>query len=431
MVSVGMHLPAVEQPVPSGAEGAARPLRVVIGLEGLALGGCPINALDLGRALRERGHRVDVFAIDERVQVSLLPYAEQSGFQVELLPAEAGGVARARQVRAVVERHDADVVHVFAPWLAQAATIAMGSRRRGIAIVTNWMMANVDYVPDRTPMIVGTRSMQQDAEAWHGTRVHLMEPPVDVRGELAGAEGARAFRLEHGVADTDVAAVIVGRVDSHMKAEGLRHAIAAVGALDVPDLKLIIVGDGNAFEEIHREAELVNAELGRRAVILTGVMYDPRPAYAAADIALGMGGSALRSLTHGKPLIVLGENGFAREFEPDTLEYFLTDGYYGDEVVDRPVEHLCHLIGRLLDADRRKRLGAFGCDFVQARFALDRTAGALEAIYRRELDENRGRVRRRADATRVLGRALAHQSVQRIRRFRAARPRRSSPAPER
>lgn len=430
MVTVGFHLAPVEQPVPTGADGAARPLNVVIGLEGLALGGCPINALDLGRALRERGHRVDVFAIDEQVRVSLLPYAEQSGFQVELLPAEAGAVARARQVRAVADRHDADVVHVFAPWLGPAATVAMGSRRRGIAVVTNWMMSNVDYVPRRTPMIVGTRSMQQDAQGRHEARVHLMEPPVDVRGELAGAEGARAFRLEHGISDTDVAAVIVGRVDSQMKAEGLRYGIGAIAALDLPQLKLIIVGDGNAFDEIHREAERVNAELGRRAIILTGVCYNPRPAYAAADIALGMGGSALRALTHGKPLIVLGENGFAREFGPDTLEYFLTDGYYGDEVVDRPVEHLSRLIGRLLDADRRVLIGAFGRDFVKARFALDSTASALEAIYRLELGEINGTVARRADATRVLGRTLAHQAAERIQRLRSARPRRTSPASE-
>lgn len=401
------------------------PLSVLLGLEGLALGGCPINALDLGRALRERGHRVNVFAIEEQVQVSLLPYAEKSGFEVELLPSAAGAMSRARQMRLVADRLDADVVHVFAPWLAPAAAVAVGSRRRGVAVVTNWMMSNVDYVPRRTPMIVGTRAMQQEAETWHRARVHLMEPPVDVRGELAGADGAAGFRSSRGIADTDLAAVIVGRVDSHMKAEGLRHAIGAVASLDRPELKLIIVGDGNAFDEIKRDADRANADLGRQAVIMTGAMYDPRPAYAAADVALGMGGSALRALAHGKPLIVLGENGFAREFGPDTLDYFLAHGYYGDDTNDSPVDHLGGLLGLLLDADRRNRLGAFGSEFVQERFALEHTAAALETIYRQELAADHGRVGRLTGATRILGRAVAHETRHRMRRPPAV----STPSP--
>ena len=397
-------------------EGTPRPLSVVIGLEGLALGGCPINALDLGRALRERGHRVNVFAIDEDVRVPLLPYARQSGFDVELLPTRSGTASRAWQIRRFAGQHDADVVHVFAPWLGAAACIAMGSRRRGIAVVTNWMMNNVNYVPRRTPMVVGTRSMQQDAEEWHTGRVWLMEPPVDVRGELAGREGAHAFRTEYGVGDDDITAVIVGRIDSHMKAEGIRNAIGAVALLDEPRLRLVLVGDGNAFEEIQREAERVNRQLGRRAVIMTGAIYDPRPAYAAADIALAMGGSALRALTHGKPLIVLGENGFARQFKPATLDYFLQHGYYGDEVTDRPVELMRGMLAQLLDADRRKELGEFGREFVQSRFALDLTAERLEGIYRRELSEAEDRPRRSFDAAKVLARALAHQALQRLRR---------------
>ena len=39
---------------------------------------------------------------------------------------------------------------------------------------------------------------------------------------------------------------------------------------------------------------------------LAGEMLDPRPAYAAADVVLGMGGSALRGMAFGKPLVVQG-----------------------------------------------------------------------------------------------------------------------------
>ncbi|MDF2491460.1 MAG: glycosyltransferase, partial [Microbacterium sp.] len=70
------------------------------------------------------------------------------------------------------------------------------------------------------------------------------------------------------------------------------------------------MGDGPARAEIEQRAAAVNAECGEGTVVVTGNLDDPRPAYAAADIALGMGGSALRALAYGAPLIVQGEHGF-------------------------------------------------------------------------------------------------------------------------
>ncbi len=393
-------------------------LSVVIGLEGLALGGCPINALDLGRALRDRGHRVNVFAIDEDARVSLIPYAEECGFHVTVLPTSAGMASRAWQIRRFAVRHSADVLHVFGPWLGPAASVAVTSRRRRLAIVTNWTMANVSYTPRRTPMIVGTPLLQEEAQAAHGSRVWLMEPPVDLNAEVSES-AQQSFRHQNGIVDDEIAAVIVSRVDSHMKAEGIGYAVRAVAELDHPRLRLIIVGDGNAFDEIHREAQRVNYQLGREVVVMPGSIYDPRPAYSAADITLGMGGSALRSLAHGKPLIVLGERGFARIFEPASADYFLRFGFFGDEPNNDPVAHLAAQLRGLLDADIRRSLGEFGQAEVRARFGLDISVEALEEIYRAEIATAPGFARRSIDSAYIIGRSLAHQA-------RRAVPRRSA-----
>ncbi len=64
-------------------------------------------------------------------------------------------------------------------------------------------------------------------------------------------------------------------------------------------------------------------------MVLTGAMVDPRPAYAAADVVVGMGGSALRGMAFGKAVIVVGERNFAEIFDPDTAERFYDRGIYG------------------------------------------------------------------------------------------------------
>lgn len=407
-----------------GSAGAGRaslaPLSIVIGLEGLALGGCPINALDLGRAMRDRGHRVSVFAIDEDVRVSLLPYAERSGFAITRFPTGTGIASLARRIRALAERESADVVHVFAPWLGPAAAVATAAgRHRRAAVVTNWMMENVSYTPQRTPLILGTRALQQEAQGMHRSPVWLMEPPVDVEKDRPDPDMGRRFRRETGIGDGEIAVVIVSRLDVDLKAEGIGHAIGAVGRLDLPLLRLVVVGDGNAYEQIRRDADRVNAALGRPAVVLTGSLQDPRPAYAAADVVLGMGGSALRALAHGKPLIVLGRHGFARTFEPASLNYFYDAGFFGDEPEDDPVGHLAAAVRALLDAYRRQELGEFGLAEVRGRFSLAAGAETLETIYRTTLEALPGTARRWAGGAYVLGRALGHQG-----RRRAARRRR-------
>ena len=397
------------------APGPADPLRILIGLEGLALGGCPINALDLGRALRARGHTVNIFAVDEDVRVSLVPYAEASGFDVTVLPARSGVLGRARQIRRLAQQQSADVVHLFAPWLGVAAVGVHWSRRSCATVVTNWMMNNVSYTPARTPLILGTRKLQREAQVNHRSRVWLLEPPVDLAADAPDPELGLRFRREVGIGDDEIAVVIVSRLDTHMKAEGIRHAIDAVAALDLPDVRLVVIGDGNASGELRRRAADANHELGRTAVLLPGALHDPRPAYAGADVTMGMGGSALRALAHGKPLIVLGERGFAKTFDRDSEDDFSESGFYGDHPTENPVAHLAGLLADVLPPERRRELGAFGLARVHERYGLDAAADHLEVIYRTSLQQLPPRASRWASALYVLLRAEGHAVRARVR----------------
>lgn len=393
----------------AGPRTSGRPLSVLMGLEGLALGGCPINALDLGRTLRDRGHRVTFFAIDEDVKVSLLPFAQAAGFMPVLLPPEAGLIARARQIRRLARSVDADVTHVFGPWLGPAASVAMASGSR-VAIVTNWMMTNVFYTPRHTPIIVGTQRLKHELEPRHKGQVWLMEPPVDLSVDVPDPSRGDDFRREWGIAADDLVVAVVGRVDAHMKAESLSYAIRAIGQMDEPRLRLVVVGDGDAFEQVQSLADEVNRGLGRGAVTMIGSLHDPRPAYNAADITLGMGGSALRALAHGKPLVVLGEHGFARIFELSTMEYFYDVGFFGETRVENPVGHLASLLVELLDEERRDVLGRFGLSEVRLRFGLDGAAANLEKIYRSSLEDLPSAGARFATAGAGVARAVARET---------------------
>jgi glycosyltransferase involved in cell wall biosynthesis len=369
-------------PAPPAARPAA-PRRVAIGLAGLQMGGCQINAIDLARALRARGNEVAVFAVrDDSVSSTILPYAENAGFAVTLLDDGDGAYGTAASIAGFTRGHDADVVHVFAPWLNRPAAIASALDRKTAVVETNWNMENMFWGSARVPLIVGTGSMLEEAEPRRRAAVHLMEPPIDTDADRPDPSTGAVFRAAQGIADDTVLAVLVSRVDRAMKLESILDAVAAIELVEDPSAALIIVGDGDALEEVRSAADAVNARVGRVVVQAVGHLADPRPAYNAADVVLAMGGAAIRGLAHRKPVIVLGEGGFSLTYQPDTIAHFRREGFYGHgSGVGGPELLAGHLAALVGDSARRDELGAFGLREVDTRFGLDAATTALEAIY--------------------------------------------------
>lgn len=388
-------------------------LRIGFVLEGLALGGCPINALDLARALRAQGHYVVVMAVDEQARVSVLPYAEGAGFDVIRIPPGAGLFGRAWHLRRTARRHDLDVIHVFAAWLGRSAVLACGLRGRRVPIVLNWLMDNEFTTTRRTPLVVGTGGLHREAVARHGPRSYLLEPPVDLAHDRPDEDLGRLFRDQHRFGQEELVLVVVGRIDALApeqqhhgvaKLPGLLLAMDALLAPGAPEARLVLVGDGSGMTQVSARAAEVNRQLGCEAVVLVGALADPRPAYAAADVGLAMGGSALRVMAHGCPLVVLGDRGFSRIFGPETVEQFLDDGYYGTVAPDDPVANLWAQLDLLREADERRRLGEWGLEFVRGRHGLEAGATRLEEIYRESLAHDDGWWERLADAAHLAGR---------------------------
>ena len=218
-----------------------------------------------------------------------------------------------------------------------------------------------------------------------------MEPPVDIEANSPDFDGS-AFRSELELGADSVLVVVVCRLVPELKREGLLVACRTIGELaseGVP-ARLVIVGDGSARAEVAAEAERANARAGARVVRLTGELADPRPAYAAADVMLGMGGSALRGMAFGKPLVVQGELGFWKACDPDSVGEFLDRGWYGlGDGGDGGARLRSQLVPLLTDPARRATLGKFSRNLVVDRFSLQHAARAQIEIYGRALERPR------------------------------------------
>ncbi|MCY1138183.1 glycosyltransferase family 4 protein [Actinoplanes sp. Pm04-4] len=355
-------------------------LNVLVYPHAMEVGGSQLNAIELAAAVRDLGHRVAVIGEDG----PLLDRIHGLGLEHLPLPSKRRrpSPSVASHLRSLVRERGLTVVHGYEwPPALEAAAAAYGNPGTA-AVCTVMSMAVAPFLPATMPLVVGTAALQKHSAARRPGPVHLIEPPVDVR-ENAPDFPAGDFRAEHGL-DGSLLLGVVCRLVPELKLEGLLTAIDVVGRLGAEHpLQLVVVGDGPARDQVAEHARKANAEAGRTAVVLTGQLMDPRPAYAAADIMLGMGGSALRALAFGKPLVVQGERGFWELLTRESCPLFLEQGWYGIGDGTGGPDRLAAILRQVIgDAALRERLGRYGRELAVERFSLQRAARVQEDIYR-------------------------------------------------
>lgn len=356
--------------------------RVLVHLNSLELGGTQINAVDLAVEARHHGiESILVGALDTLPSgPSLLDVSRARGIDIELYDPDPSILRRGRQLSALAEKHRAGLVHVYGSWGGGARPTYWGHALFGRRpwLQTVYEMEVSPKIKHQMPLIVGTGYLVDELRDRPGQTI-LISPPVDTEADHPDPSASAQFRAEHRLGGNLI--VIVSRLDASMKALPIRVAIDAMAS--VPDATLVIVGTGDEAERLRQHGARANAAIGRQAVKFLGALADPRPAYAAADVMLGMGGSAARSLAFGCPLVVQGEAGWSQVFEPSTAEALARNSYWSPELVADPEVRLAGMLSALLaDEARRSGLGAFGRSFAIERFSLTMMAARLAEFYR-------------------------------------------------
>lgn len=404
-------------------------MKILVYPHSMETGGSQLNAIELAAAVRNRGH--DVLLVS-----TLGPLLAKAGeLKLDHVPIPPDckrlSLPMLNFLTHLVKDHAIDVVHGY-EW-PPAIELYFGPRiRRSVpAVCTVMSMAVAPFLPRDMPLIVGTTAIKRRAEAAGHTSVTLLEPPVDTDENAPGFDGA-AFRAAHGLSPTSTLIVVVGRLSRELKLEGLLSACDAIGVMAAggSDVQLAIAGDGPERAVVAQRAAMANARAGRRAVILTGNLTDPRPAYAAAGILLGMGGSALRGMAFGKPLIVQGELGFWRLVTPETCPEFLDAGWYGLGSASAPIGETglaesasllqSQLAPLFANPGRQRELGAFGRKLIVDRFSLARAAVLQEDLYTQACTAPR-----RLDPTQIAKAAsgvVTHQLRRKLQRWRGTCP---------
>lgn len=363
-------------------------MRILVFPHDLAIGGSQLNAIELAAAVQRLGHEVLVFgrpgALNQRIEELGLEFVPSPEPHRRPTPSVVKALVRLARERKI------DIIHGY-EWPPALESLLASRRSSGTAAVATVMsMAVAPFIPKSMPILVGTQEILKAEQLFGRTLAALLEPPVDLEANNPSLDVAEAeFRATWGLEPGAYTVVLVSRLAKELKLEGILAAIDCVGLLSQElRIQLVIAGDGPTRPLVEDRARTVNEASGRQAIVLVGELEDPRAAYAVADVALGMGGSALRALAFAKPLIVQGENGFWELLTPDSLTLFLEQGWYGVGPGSQGgAERLAQLLrGLLPDESRRESLGSFGLSTVRERFSLTRGARVLEDFYSQAIE---------------------------------------------
>ena len=89
---------------------------------------------------------------------------------------------------------------------------------------------------------------------------------------------------------------------------------------EIPVVRLLIVGGGDAFEDTQNQAEIINRELGVDLISLAGVRYDIPNIISQGDVVLGLGQVVLESLACGQVTISLQNGEFGGAMTPEKIK---------------------------------------------------------------------------------------------------------------
>jgi L-malate glycosyltransferase len=354
-------------------------LKVLIYSHQLEIGGNQ-NAIDLAASLRDlHGYQVVFFATPG----PNLHVVEEKRLRFVAAPAACAHPSPSRMwaLRELVRQERPDLLHAWEYYQCLDAYYVEHLLMRVPMSVTGMLMDVSRLLPKGLPLTLGTPELVDRAGARGWRSVSLLVPPVDVRRDAPEAVSGTGFRARLGVRPGEILVVTVSRLSGlrDIKAESLIRTIGVIDQLagDLP-LRFAIVGEGELRADLQRIAADINALHKRDVIVLTGAMLDPRPAYAAADIFVGMGGSALRAMAFAKPTVIVGARGFTRLLGPDTAESVYRQGIYGTGDGGAGNAGLSVALRRLAeDVGHRRRLGAYSRDFVTSRFALDQVSAAF------------------------------------------------------
>lgn len=367
---------------------------LLMALMQLDIGGAETHVVELSKELKKRGYNI-VVASNGGAYVDEL---EETGIKHYKLPLHSKKlkdvIASKKGLKKIIEEEKIDIVHSHAripsyilgklyksmkfPFVTTAHWVF--NTKHGLKYLTNWGEKTVAVSEDIKEYLMKNYKTPEE-------NIFVTINGIDTEKFSPSLDRTKVYE-EFGFSDEDNVIVYISRMDEDRSLVG-KQLISIMPKLDklVENLKLLVVGGGNDFENAKKIAEEVNAELGREAVILTGPRIDINNLISPAKLFVGVSRSALEAMAEEKPTIIAGNEGYIGLFTEEKLQVGIDTNFCCRGCVESTEERLLQDIGEFFgmwDEDIEK-ISKYGRELILSNYSVSRMADDAQKAYNASL----------------------------------------------
>lgn len=366
-------------------------MNILMSLMQLDIGGAETHVVELSKELKRRGHNIVITSNGGAYEKEL----EESGIKHYKLPLHSkmpNNVMKAySEFQKIITEEKIDLVHSH----ARISSFILGKlqKKMGFPYVTtaHWIFTTgygLKYITDWGQK---TLAVSEDIKKYLMDNYKIPESDItvtvngiDVEKFSADVDKAPAEK-EFGIKPEDNTIVYVSRMDES-RSLAAHQLIEAVVRLDniIENLKCVIVGGGDDFNKVKKEADAANEKLGRDAIVLAGARTDINKLIAPAKLFVGVSRAALEAMAMEKPTIIAGNEGYIGLFDKDKLGVGLDTNFCCRGCAESTTDALSQDIGGFfgLWEEEQKALGEYGRKTVLEHYSVKRMADDAEKVYK-------------------------------------------------
>jgi len=308
----------------------ARPLKILLALMKLDIGGAETHVVVLSRHLTEMGYKVVMASNGGCFEKEIAGYGVKH-YKVPLhLPKLSYLWQSIWALRKIVREENIDLIHAHAR-IPAFATAFMGRPPHvrfittahynfdyhfGLKYISQWGEKTIAVSQDIKEYLIKYFRVREN-------KIVVIPNGIDTNVFSPGTEAGKKKEKEDTVKIT-----LISRLDGELAnvALNLITACARVAGT-APAFKLAIVGDGDNRMKVEKCARNFNANRGKEVVTLLGARTDVNKIMSASDLVVGVSRVALEAMACTKPVLLAGPQGFGGLMDRSNLKTFQEDNY--------------------------------------------------------------------------------------------------------
>ncbi len=371
---------------------------ILLSLMQLNIGGAETHVVELAKELKRKGFNITVTS-NGGVYVKELEEAGIKHYNVPLQNKNPINMLKAASLlKKIIIEEKIDIVHSH----ARIPSFILGKlhKRMKFPFVTtaHWVFNTgygLKYITDWGEKTV---AVSEDIKTYLMDNYHVPEGDINVTingidtDKFSPDTDCSDIKKELGISDGDNVITYVSRLDESRSLVA-KQLIEVVPELDkaIDNLKIIVVGAGDDFNNVKAAADKVNAEIGRDVIALTGARTDINKLIAPCKLFVGVSRAALEAMAAQKPVIIAGNEGYIGLFDDSKLTVGIDTNFCcrgceqsTGEIIKRDILKFFAMSG-----GEQLKLGEYGRELIKREYSVSRMADDCIRVYDWALDKNK------------------------------------------